>query len=259
MPAEPWWQTLYELRYTRGWREPEGLTARQVEFIIGALALGRGDQALDVACGYGRHALGLLQRGYHVTGLDFSQRLIEAAREAADRSGLAGARFVWGNMLQTGLGALRSDERFDAAFLMDISFGFFSDMENQTVLQNLAGVLKPEGRLLLDLFNPWTIKLQTGRHWLSLGRGGYVLQDRQLDPTTGVIHFSWTHIDPNAGLEEPFPAQRIRVYTYPEVSEMLTRAGFKLIGHYGCTDAWPAPPYTEESDRMVLVAQRAKA
>lgn len=74
MASGAWWQTLYEQRFTHGWREPAGLTDRQVTFLVNALDLTPADEVLDVACGYGRHALGLLERGHRVVGLDYGRR-----------------------------------------------------------------------------------------------------------------------------------------------------------------------------------------
>ena len=41
-------------------------TLREVEFIEEALAVKPGGQVLDVGCGYGRHAIELVQRGLDV-------------------------------------------------------------------------------------------------------------------------------------------------------------------------------------------------
>ena len=58
-------------------------TLREVEFISDALRIGAGAEILDIACGYGRHAIELVQRGYNVTGLDLSlPLLIRAADES---------------------------------------------------------------------------------------------------------------------------------------------------------------------------------
>ena len=40
--------------------------------------------ALDLACGEGRNSIWLARRGWDVTGVDFSMRAIEKARELAD-------------------------------------------------------------------------------------------------------------------------------------------------------------------------------
>ena len=45
-------------------------------------------RALDVACGEGRNAIWLAERGWRVTGVDFSEVAIEKARQIAARRGV---------------------------------------------------------------------------------------------------------------------------------------------------------------------------
>jgi SAM-dependent methyltransferase len=52
-----------------------------------ALAPGR---ALDLACGEGRNAVWLAERGWQVTGVDFSEVALEKARGLADARGVQG-------------------------------------------------------------------------------------------------------------------------------------------------------------------------
>ena len=54
--------------------------------------LGPGDSALDVCCGTGDLALELADRvspGGHVIGCDFSEPMLDLAREKAERAGAA--------------------------------------------------------------------------------------------------------------------------------------------------------------------------
>ncbi|MDT3443370.1 class I SAM-dependent methyltransferase [Pseudofrankia sp. BMG5.37] len=46
-------------------------------------------RALDVACGEGRNAIWLASRGWHATGLDFSDAAIDRARRLATEAGVA--------------------------------------------------------------------------------------------------------------------------------------------------------------------------
>src|SRR5262249_48310814 len=45
-------------------------------------------KALDLACGEGRNAVWLAERGWHVTGVDFSEVAIEKARRLAEARGV---------------------------------------------------------------------------------------------------------------------------------------------------------------------------
>ncbi|HET8529592.1 MAG TPA: class I SAM-dependent methyltransferase [Methylomirabilota bacterium] len=76
-------------RWNRRWAgERAHASTAPSEFLIAeaeALPPGR---ALDVACGAGRNAVWLARRGWRVTGVDFSDVALRAARELAASSGV---------------------------------------------------------------------------------------------------------------------------------------------------------------------------
>ena len=77
-------------RWNRRWAgERAHASSAPSEFLIAeaeALPPGR---ALDVACGAGRNAVWLARRGWRVTGVDFSDVALRAARELAASAGVA--------------------------------------------------------------------------------------------------------------------------------------------------------------------------
>lgn len=58
-------------------------TKRQVDFIIKTLDLKGNEKVLDLACGFGRHALEFARRGYDVTGVDITPEYVAYANEQA--------------------------------------------------------------------------------------------------------------------------------------------------------------------------------
>src|SRR5207253_10522444 len=56
-------------------------TDAQVEAIDKILHLRKGSRILDVACGSGRHTVGLAKRGYRMTGFDLSRALLAEAQD----------------------------------------------------------------------------------------------------------------------------------------------------------------------------------
>jgi len=86
-----WYEAFFEGDYYRMYsarsvlRVPE-VTSRQVEFIVESLQLAPGARVLDLACGHGRIAVPLAQRGYDVTGVDLSAFHLRLARQAAKRT-----------------------------------------------------------------------------------------------------------------------------------------------------------------------------
>jgi demethylmenaquinone methyltransferase / 2-methoxy-6-polyprenyl-1,4-benzoquinol methylase len=120
--------------------------------------LAPGDSALDACCGTGDLALALARRvgaSGTVTGSDFSERMLELAREKAARRGVAEVRFEWGDALHLPY----EDASFDA---VTVGFGVrnFADVERGVA--ELVRVLKPGGRLvILEITQPQRPPLST--------------------------------------------------------------------------------------------------
>jgi demethylmenaquinone methyltransferase/2-methoxy-6-polyprenyl-1,4-benzoquinol methylase len=135
-----------------------GLHHRWRERAAERAALRAGDTALDVCCGTGDLALALAGRvspGGHVVGCDFSEPMLDLAREKAAARGATGVRFEWADAL-----ALPYDSgRFDAA---TVGFGVRNLADLDRGLREIARVLAPGGRLvILEITQPTRPPLST--------------------------------------------------------------------------------------------------
>jgi len=103
-----------------------------------------GERALDVCCGTGDIALELARNGAEVTGLDFSERMIEIARERQTKAGTDFARMQF-------LSGDAQNIRFpDGTFdIVTIGYGLRNLASWETGLQEMQRVAKPGGRLVI--------------------------------------------------------------------------------------------------------------
>ena len=127
--------------------------------------VGPGSRALDVATGTGDLAIELARRGAEVTGLDFSEPMLELARGKAP-----GLDWTQGDALELPYG----DGEFDA---VTVSFGArnFSDLNRG--LREMARVTRPAGRVVvLEITTPqkpplsWFFRVWFDRMVPALGR-----------------------------------------------------------------------------------------
>ena len=104
--------------------------------------LAPGESALDVCCGTGDLALELARRvapGGHVVGCDFSEPMLDLAREKAGARGVDGVRFEWADALRLPYDA----GRFDA---VTVGFGVRNLADLDRGLHEMARVLRPGDR-----------------------------------------------------------------------------------------------------------------
>lgn len=214
-------------------------------------------RVLDVACGLGRHALLLAQRGYDMVGVDISPLYVDKATDAASKTG-ARARFVVGDMLD--IKNLMADESpFDAIISMFTSNGYYGrdgDLEQFGQLRRLAA---PGAALVvLTAHLEWMVRNIEGP---GLDRAGEIriVQDRQLNLETSTLESEWSFFEGRGeslrlrlklGMEH-------RVYNLPEFRELLEEAGWAFVTSFGSereTDC-RLQELTPESKTMWVVAR----
>jgi len=113
-----------------------------------------GDAVLDACCGTGDLALAATRIGARVTGLDFSERMLERARRKAPD-----LQWVNGDLLALPF----EDSRFDAA---TVGFGVRNVDDLERALGELRRVLRHGGRLgILEITRPRGLVAPFYRLW----------------------------------------------------------------------------------------------
>ncbi len=124
-------------------------TENQVDFVISTLGLRGDERILDMACGFGRHALSLARRGFSVVGVDITEAYIEDARREAAKASLNAAFHL------CDVRDIDFREEFDVVLnLADGAIGYFAtDEENLVTFDKIAQALRPGGKHFMDVCN----------------------------------------------------------------------------------------------------------
>ena len=247
-----WYEIFFDENYLKEYEK--GLTPeraqKEADFINSTLNLpqtAEGARILDLCCGHGRHTVELAAAGYSMVGQDLSATFLNLAKDAAAARNLQ-IRFIHADMRQ-----IPFERELDAVINLFSAFGYFDDdVENQKVLDAVARALKPGGKFLIDLLNTLRIIRDfLPQSWDELSDGTVVLTKRNYNILTGYNEECRTYIAPDGSKREIHLA--LRLYFYPEFTEMLNRAGLAPIQVFGDYDG---SEYTWDSKRMIVLAEK---
>lgn len=239
---------------------------RDVAFFVDQ-AKAAGGTVLELGCGTGRVLIPTARAGVEITGIDLSPQMLAICREKLAREAPdVGARTT---LHQADMRQLQLARRFK---LVTIPFRPFQHLESvDDQLACLACVrehLTPQGRLILDLFNP-NLAMLVSENALTEGgsepeftmpdgrrvqrRHRLVRRDpvRQLNQVE--LFYYVTHRDGRQErLVHAFPMRYLFRY---EAEHLLARAGFRVTDVYGDYDRTPFEAHPSAPE-LILLAQR---
>ena len=209
----------------------ESVVRREVAFIT--RQIGTSKSVLDLCCGPGRHMAPLAEQGYDVVGLDLDESALHDARRRAPASA-----FIRGDMRRLPL----ASSSLDAVLCMWQSFGHFDADTNVAALAEMARVLRPMGRLLLDVYHRDFHAARLGERTIERD-GARVREQRSMSNER--LRAVLTYED---GSNDVFDW---RLYVPDELAELGSRSGLKL--ELACAEFEEAKPASAEHARMQLV------
>jgi SAM-dependent methyltransferase len=252
MDEKAWEQSYSDMVYWKWQGVPtEQSAASVVAFIEKVLELAPGAKVLDLGSALGHYAVEFARRGYTVTGVEWSERFIEKAKERAAQAGVI-VDFIQGDMTR-----LNFAGQFDAVVLWGNTFGTFTHEENLRTLAGMRRALKPGGQAILETENHKGLGKAGVKDWRFDTDDEnllYLLEDT-LDITNGRFGFDVTALDVKNGRQHKM-RYSWRLYLMPELREILQAAGMEVTAVYGDDEnivdwehyeSGEAYPYTEEA------------
>jgi SAM-dependent methyltransferase len=247
--GKSWFAEVFDEDYLRTlpFLTPQA-TQAEAELVAASLGTSPGAKLLDVGCGYGRHAMELAARGYHVVGLDLSTPLLVRGGEEAHRRGLT-INFIRGDMRE-----LDFDGQFDGAYCLFSTFGYFDDETNKKTAGNLARALRPGGKCVFEILNrDYIIADLPTRVWWE-GDGCVVLEEVDFNYFSSRVCVNRSVVfDDGRQLEQEIS---IRAYSLHEVGKLMLAAGFRVLevsGSYQTRGRF----FGNQSRHIIVVAERA--
>ena len=173
---------------------------------------------LDMACGAGRHAIAFAKKGFNVTAVDLSQRLLAEAKKNAIEAGV-NIDYVLSDILD-----YNSEQQFNLALNLFTSIGYFEkDDENFAVVKKAYSLLKKEGYFVIDYFNKYFLLKNLVPTSIISENGLKITQNRSI---LGDRVVKKIIIEKDGSIDEFY--ESVRLYSYEEMSRMLIQTGFDI-------------------------------
>jgi SAM-dependent methyltransferase len=192
---------------------------------------------LEVACGTGRITLPLAAEGVSISGLDASPSMIQRAKEKARTAGLTIKWYV------QDVRAMALNDRFSLIFIATNALQHLHDLTSVNEFFSQAHkYLRPDGQLIIDVFNPSISKLARTFGMPHLHKT-FLLQDgRRVDvevdseylPADQILHFVLTYHSRNEIIRRK--DVRMRCFFPEELIALCKMGGFDVVERFGDYD-----------------------
>ena len=230
--------------------------AGDVDFYEG-LARATGGPVLELACGTGRIALPLAERGLDITGVDASDGMLAIAERKSAALPVAARRRL--TLVSQDMTEFALDRRFGCIFVAFRSFQHILTVDLQRrALAAMRRHLAPDGRLALHLFDPRLELLIDGYHAASdavrrrADDAAPVSSARSCAPASIIRRRSvaisggtQSSIADGAALEEATREMALRWTWRWELRHLLELCGFGVVAEYS-DFALSGPAYGKE-------------
>jgi len=216
------------------------------DLLLQTISLGDADEILDLGCGAGRHVLLFAEKGYRVTGVDQSEKLLEVARREAQLSGLH-ATFLRGDIR-----TISFKRQFRLILNIFTSFGYFEDdAQNFLLFSNVEKLLADNGTFVFDFLNEKYVRKNLIPQSLEKIENIVVNQNRRIENNRVIKDIELQKNGTSSNYTES-----VALYSYETILTHLNRSGLyvsRMFGNYN-GDAFDLV----SSPRLILLCGRQK-
>jgi len=231
-PSPTWYKESWSLAIKdMSWVEH---TMNEVDFIIDIMELSGSERVLDLACGFGRHAIELSKRGFSVVGVDITLDLIKEAERVAAIEKL-NTKFICADLRDVSY-----KNEFDVVLNMgEGAIGYLeNDDENLKIFDLIASSLKQGGKHFMEIINAEHAEMHLPKKSWYIGDKILSLEEYQWDKETrcmlnGYWYFRFGEIAEKPVTADMVARSSIRAYSMQEIKEILTSRQMVIKKSYG--------------------------
>jgi SAM-dependent methyltransferase len=225
MSGRPWYEEFFDDFYLQSTGLTDSRTQAEVDVLTTVIESCPPGDVLDLACGQGRHAVRLAERGYNVIGLDRNGEMLRRASLLTTTS-------------RSRIHLLRADMRLlplragtmSCVLNYFSSFGYFElEAEDEDVVREVGRVLRGGGRFVLEFINVYeSARRHSRRSWYEDDDGTRVLSELTWDVLSGRLTDRRSYVRSNAS--EILRVSVMRAYSARELASLFRRAGLSVEG-----------------------------
>lgn len=196
---------------------------------------------LDVACGKGRHATTLHQKGFHVEGIDLSQNSIDFANQNSNSN----LHFKVHDMRD-----VYKENHFDYVLNLFTSFGYFDTYsEHETAISAMTKNLKKGGKLIIDFMNSEKIIAELVTEEIKQIDSIQFHIKRTFKEQTIIKEINFQH----HGQHHHF-TEKVHAFTYHDFMRFFQNNGMKILNLWG--DYSLNEFNDKQSPRLIILTQK---
>jgi SAM-dependent methyltransferase len=223
-----------------------------------------GGRTLELACGTGRILIPTAIAGCEITGLDLSALMLQQCREKLAKQPQDVQKRV--KLIQGDMTDFNTGEKYS---LVTIPFRPFQHLvtvaEEKASLGYIHKHLKPNGKLVFDVYNPNPLRLVPNPEYTTeredfpeaaMPDGRKVRRTSRMAGYHGDLQYNDVELiyyvtHPNGKKERLVQAFPMRYYFRFELEHLLELCGFKVVDMFGGFDK---SAFTNDSSEMIFVA-----
>ena len=248
--SDYWYEDFFQGINCEIWEKaiPAEVTTQEIDFILSEFNLPQGQHILDIPCGFGRHSIGIANRGFKVTGIDISQTFIEGLTQKVNSEKLDI------NIIHADILSVQLKEKFSGAVCLGNSFGYFNFDRMKLFVEKISSWLKTGSKFII---NSGMIAESILSNFLHYSKNKtYSFGDITMD-VTNVYHVEDSYMVSNLLYTKDGKTQehsyKHYVFTLGEVKRLLNLYGLSTIATYSSTSK---SAYKLGDQQVYIVAEK---